>query len=287
MTSRPQEAVLLLITLVWGASFLIIRIGVGEGGPYRFLLLRFGAAVAVLGLLSIRDWRRFTRAEVGRGVALGGILFAGYSLQTVGLQTVSSGKSAFITSLYVPLVPLLQWGWTGRPPRLAAWAGVVLAFAGLALLSLQPGMTFRFDRGEALTFGAALAGAVEILLIGAWSRGLNPRRWAACQMATVAALAGVAAVFIPGPTVRHAPTLLACALGLGAATSAIRVGMNWAQQAVSPTRATLIYALEPVWAGLIGSLAGESLTPLNLVGAALIVLGVLTSELWPAGGPPA
>lgn len=286
MTARPQEAVLLLITLAWGASFLVIRVGVGEGGPYRFLLLRFGAAVAVLGLLSIRDWRRFARVEVGRGVALGVILFLGYSLQTVGLQTVSGGKSAFITSLYVPLVPLLQWGWTGRAPRPAAWAGVGLAFAGLALLSTQEVLSFRFDRGEILTFGAALAGAVEILLLGAWSRGLDPRRWAACQMATVAALAGVATLLMPGPTVRHAPTLLLCALGLGAATSAIRVGMNWAQQAVPPTRATLIYALEPAWAGLIGRFAGETLTPLNLLGAALIVAGVLTSELWPSGGRP-
>ena len=286
MPFQPQTSLLVVITMIWGATFLVTRIGVGQGGPFGFLVLRFATGVLVLALFAIGDWRRFTRAEVRRGILLGGVLFLSYSLQTAGLRTVSSGKSAFITSLYVPLVPLVQWGWTGHRPRLAAWVGVGLAFLGLALLSVQPGMTFTFGAGEWMTLGCAVAIALEILLIGRWSPGLDPRRWAVCQMGTVVVLASLGALMTREPRPTYSPTLLGCAVGLGLATGAIQVGMNWAQQSISPTRATLIYALEPVWAGLIGWLAGESLTGLNLVGAGLIVGGVLTDELWPERSPP-
>jgi len=73
--------------------------------------------------------------------------------------------------------------------------------------------------------------------------------------------------------------LLVTALGLGAASAAIQVAMNWAQKSVSPTRATLIYAGEPVWAGIVGRLAGERLPAIALVGAGLIVAAVIVSEL--------
>jgi drug/metabolite transporter (DMT)-like permease len=74
-------------------------------------------------------------------------------------------------------------------------------------------------------------------------------------------------------------TLLVTALGLGAASAAIQVAMNWAQKSVSPTRATLIYAGEPVWAGIVGRIAGERLPAIALVGAGLIVAAVIVSEL--------
>src|SRR5690606_8605477 len=73
--------------------------------------------------------------------------------------------------------------------------------------------------------------------------------------------------------------LLCSALGLGAASAAIQVAMNWAQKSVSPTRATLIYAGEPVWAGIVGRIAGERLPAIALVGAGLIVAAVIVSEL--------
>ena len=75
--------------------------------------------------------------------------------------------------------------------------------------------------------------------------------------------------------------LLASALGLGAASAVIQLAMNWAQKSVSPTRATLIYAGEPVWAGIVGRIAGERLPGLALLGGALIVLAVIISEWKP------
>jgi len=73
--------------------------------------------------------------------------------------------------------------------------------------------------------------------------------------------------------------LLLSALGLGAMSAVIQVAMNWAQKSVSPTRATLIYAGEPVWAGIVGRIAGERLPGVALIGALLIVVAVVVSEL--------
>ena len=99
------------------------------------------------------------------------------------------------------------------------------------------------------------------------------------QLATASLLA-FAAMPLAGEGVPGFSWLLAGLVGgLGLASAAIQVAMNWAQRSVSPTRATLIYAGEPVWAGIVGRIAGERLPGLALLGGALIILGTVVSEL--------
>ncbi|MCV5332899.1 DMT family transporter, partial [Escherichia coli] len=97
-------------------------------GPLFFVGLRFATAALAVGLLSLRTLRGLTWLEVKAGVAIGVAIALGYGLQTWGLQTISSSKSAFITAMYVPLVPLLQWLCLGRMPGVMSCVGIVLAF---------------------------------------------------------------------------------------------------------------------------------------------------------------
>jgi drug/metabolite transporter (DMT)-like permease len=220
-----------------------------------------------------------TRAEFGAGAAVGAAIFAGYALQTVGLMTITSSQSAFITALYVPLVPLLQWAALGRRPRLASWAGIALAFGGLVLLAGPGASGLGFGRGEALTLVGALAIAGEIILIGRFAGAVNAARVTVVQLG-VASLLAFGAMPLAGEGAPGFSWLLVALVGgLGIASAAIQMAMNWAQRSVSPTRATLIYAGEPVWAGVVGRIAGERLPGLALFGGALIVLGVVVSEL--------
>lgn len=109
-----------------------------RGEPQRaavFVGLRFATAALAVGLLSLRTLLGLTWLEVKAGVAIGVAIALGYGLQTRGLQTISSSKSAFITAMYVPLVPLLQWLCTGRMPGVMSCVGIVLAFIGLILLA--------------------------------------------------------------------------------------------------------------------------------------------------------
>ncbi len=130
-----------------------------------------------------------------------------------------------------------------------------------------------------ITLASAVAIAAEIILISAWARQVDVRRVTVVQLAT-ASLVAFAAMAPAGESIPPMrPELLAVALGLGIFSAIIQVTMNWAQRSVSPTRATLIYTGEPVWAGVFGRIAGERLPLLALVGCLFILAGVLVSEL--------
>jgi drug/metabolite transporter (DMT)-like permease len=235
------ECVLVLITMVWGGTFLLVQHAMTVSGPMFFVGLRFAAAASIVALFSWRHLRELTLFELKAGAFIGVAIMLGYGLQTVGLQSIPSSQSAFITALYVPFVPLLQWLVLGRRPGLMPSIGIMLAFTGLMLLSGPSGASFNFSPGEIATLISAVAIAAEIILISTYAGQVDVR--------------------------------------LGAASAAIQVAMNWAQKSVSPTRATLIYAGEPVWAGIVGRIAGERLPAIALVGAGLIVAAVIVSEL--------
>jgi len=275
------EMVLVFITMLWGGTFLLVHNVMTVSGPMFFVGLRFAAAALFVGLVSARALSGLTWTELKAGMLIGVTIMLGYGLQTMGLQTISSSQSAFITALYVPFVPLLQWLVLGRRPGLMASVGICLAFAGLMLLAGPEGSSLQLSEGELVTLVSAVAIAGEIILISRYAGKVDVRRVTVVQLATASALSLLMVV----PTQERLPDfswlLLLSAVGLGAMSAVIQVAMNWAQQSVSPTRATLIYAGEPVWAGIVGRLAGERLPGVALIGGVLIVLAVVVSELRP------
>ncbi|MGE7992728.1 DMT family transporter [Pseudomonas sp. NPDC089554] len=273
------ELVLVFITMLWGGTFLLVHNVMTVSGPMFFVGLRFAAAALFVGIVSARALQGLTLTELKAGVVIGVSIMLGYGLQTMGLQTISSSQSAFITALYVPFVPLLQWLVLGRRPGLMPSLGICLAFVGLMLLAGPEGGALHFSEGELVTLVSAVAIAVEIILISRYAGKVDVRRVTVVQLATASALSFLMIV----PTGEALPDfswlLLSSAIGLGAMSAVIQVAMNWAQKSVSPTRATLIYAGEPVWAGIVGRLAGERLPGVALLGALLIVAAVVVSEL--------
>ncbi|MCS2153725.1 DMT family transporter [Scandinavium goeteborgense] len=276
---KPQEALLIVITMFWGGTFLAVQYAVTLSDPFFFVGLRFATAAIAVGLLSLRSLRGLTRLELKAGVVIGIAIAFGYSLQTWGLQSISSSKSAFITAMYVPLVPLLQWLCLGRMPGLMSCVGIALAFVGLILLAGPDGNLLALGAGEIITLAGALAIAAEIILISAWAGKVDVRRVTVVQLATASLVAFTMMIPAGESVPSFSPGLLVVALGLGIFSAFIQVVMNWAQRSVSPTRATVIYTGEPVWAGIFGRMAGERLPMLALLGAAFIIVGVLVSEL--------
>lgn len=276
-----QELALIAITMVWGGTFLVIHLAMRHAGPLFFVGVRFLVAGSLMALLFRRRLRGLTRHEAGAGAAIGAAIFAGYALQTYGLQTITSSQSAFITALYVPLVPLLQWAVLRRPPHLMSWIGIACAFTGLILLAGPQAGGVSLSAGEIATIVSTLAIAVEIILISHFAKSVDSRRVTVVQLL----VAGVLSLLLMPVAGESVPAFswvwLGGALGLGVASAVIQLTMNWAQKSVSPTRATVIYAGEPVWGGVVGRLAGDRLPALALLGGALIVAGVLVSELRP------
>ncbi|WP_019179621.1 DMT family transporter [Microbacterium yannicii] len=272
---------MIAITALWGGTFLVVQIAVSYSGPWFFVGLRFLVAGLISAVIFHRALRRMTRADLLAGAAIGVTIYLGYGLQTVGLQTIESSMSAFITAFYVPLVPLLQWIVLRKPPGALTLVGVALAFVGLVLVAGPSAEGVVLGEGELLTILSTVAIAAEIVLISLFAGKVDLVRVTVVQLLVASLLA-----FGTMPAVGEAlPAFswvwLACGVGLGAASCLIQLTMNWAQRSVSPTRATVIYAAEPVWAGIIGRIAGERLGPLALLGAAFIIAGMLVSEIKP------
>lgn len=281
MKISRQELALILITMVWGGTFLVVHTAMKVSGPLFFVGLRFLVAATIGALVFRRAMRGMTWQDVYAGTVIGVSILVGYGLQTYGLQTISSSKSAFITAMYVPLVPLLQWAVFKRPPPLMSWVGTGLAFVGLLLVAGPDGSSFSMNEGELATLASTLAIAGEVIFIGYFAGKVDVRRVTVLQLFTAGLLAWLLMPVVGEDVPAFSWIWLAAAVGMGTASILIQLTMNWAQKSVSPTRATVIYAGEPVWGGVVGRIAGERLPGLAILGGVLIVLGVLVSELKP------
>ena len=273
----PQEPALYGVAMIWGATFLVIRVCMRESGPLWFVCLRFGAAALALGLISLPVLKGITRREIPGGMATRLTVFGDFSLQTAGPAYIEVSKSAFLAAFSVPLVPLLEWLFLRRRPGRRALMGLVPAFPGVLLLSGMD-VSGSVGWGELLTLGGAACYGLEILITGLVVPGTDPRRITFVELAVTAVLAGV---FMPlnHESVSLSPCVLAAGLGLGACTALLQSAIAWAQKAVPPTKTTLILTGEPVWGGVFGYLYGERLSLSSLAGCFLVLAGILVSEI--------
>lgn len=288
MTRRNQaELALAAVTLLWGATFVVVKSAVDQISTLLFVTLRFtlGALVLVLvfrgRLLDRADLRRVT---LGAGTAAGACLVVAYFFQTLGLRYTTPSKSAFITGLSTALVPFLAAIVYRGKPHLSEAAGIGIATAGMALLTLPAG-AFVLALGDALTLCCSIVFAAHILVLARWSPVTHFPLLATLQVAVTAVLAGMALWLVETPVFTPSPAVLTAIGFTGVfATALAFTVMTWAQRHTSATRAALIFALEPVSAAVTSYLAeGERFTGRSFGGALLVLAGVLMVELKPIG----
>ena len=135
--SLRHDALLVLVTLIWGSTFLIVKNAVRLSGPFTYLTLSYGVGSLTLAIIFHKRLMRITRTEVLSGLVLGMILFTGYALQTIGLQYTTVSKAGFITGLSIPLVPVFAYLLLRQKPTQGAIVGFVLSLTGLFLLSFN------------------------------------------------------------------------------------------------------------------------------------------------------
>lgn len=274
------NALLVLVTMIWGSSFLIVQQTIRLAGPFTFLAIRFSIGALVLAVIFHKRLVQITRAEIITGSIIGLFLFATYALQTIGLEYITSSKAGFITGLYVPLVAILAVPLLRQKPTFGSMLGVIFSVAGLALISVNGSLRFSFGLGEFLVMGCAIAAALHIICISKFAPRVDAMNLALVQIALTAVLSLIAMPIAGEPFVLPPLPVWGSALFMGVVATAFALAvMNRVQQFVSSTHATLIYALELVWVGLLGSLAGEHLSLFTWMGSGCIVLGMITSEL--------
>ncbi|MCC6540146.1 MAG: DMT family transporter [Bryobacterales bacterium] len=289
MSERARaELALLAVTLVWGASFTLVKAALGDASTVLFLALRFTVATALLTL--------FARRALATGLMMdplawqggwraGLCLAAAYLCQTGGLRYTTPAKSAFITSLCTVLVPFFAAAVYLTKPQRNEIPGVAVAMLGMGLLTI-PGAEASFGRGEWLTLAGAAAFAAHIVVTGHYAGRAGVNAFSLLQLGAASLIFLAALPWFEPVRLNATPRLLSALAVTAVLCTAVAFTVQaWAQRHTTPTRAGLIFATEPVSAAATSWLAaGETLPPLGWAGAALVLAGVVAVDLKPA--PP-
>jgi drug/metabolite transporter (DMT)-like permease len=283
LTPLRADGVLLLAALLWGISFVPQQLAMAHVGPLTFVGAKFGLSVlCMLPLL---------RLDVARGPAgaaprwpwlMGGLaglaLALGSILQQIGVKYTTVSNAGFITGLYVILVPLLGIAMR-QPARATHWVGALLALIGLYLLTVSGSMGM--NTGDLLVLAAAFFWSLQILIIDRFALQVDAIRLSILQSALTAALAGGIALLTEEPSWAGILAARWSILYVGVFSGAIAFTLQIvAQRAAPAAHAAILFSLEAVFAALAGRvLLDEQLTPRQLAGCAVILGGILCSQL--------
>lgn len=297
-------AFLSITALLWGFAFAAQRLGGKTLGPFSFNGIRF--VVGCVSLIPLIIWMGKTRARqgaygmtdvpgrgkmkslIGAGAVCGTVLFCGSSLQQVGMLWTEAGKAAFLTGLYIVLVPIAGL-LAGKRQGWGLALGASLAAIGLYLMSVRNG--FSVSLGDSLEIASAFFWAAHILVLAYFARRHDAIALALVQNATCAILSlavaafaegfgpgTVALAFTPGPSGSLIPILYTGIASIGIAYTLQILG----QKGVAAGPAALIMSMETVFAAVGGALVlGETMDARALAGAGLMLAGMLAAQLIP------
>jgi drug/metabolite transporter (DMT)-like permease len=289
--SLKAHILLVLVTLVWGATFAEIKDVLDRGltSAMLFNAIRMAFAAFALALLFIfrGKLRGITAVTLRDGIVAGAFLWAGYEFQTQGLIYTTPSKSAFLTGVSVVLVPIFLVLFWRKKTNHWTVLGVFAAFLGLFLLTVPArggnvlGDFASVNRGDLLTLGCAISFGFQIIFLGRATRRNPFEQIAFLQTITAATLMFLSVPIIEHPHVEFTPRLITAVVVTGLlGTAAAFTVQAWAQQFMAATNTALIFALEPVFAWVTSFIVyGERLGWRAGLGASLILVGILASEL--------
>jgi drug/metabolite transporter (DMT)-like permease len=286
------EIALLVATVFYGATFVIVQDALEDITPTGFILVRFAIAAVVLAPIALaRGWRgpeaRPTdsgRVLIFAGAILGLSAFAGYVCQNVGLQHTSTSNSAFITGLFAVFTPIVQVLVYRRWPQRNVLVAVMIAVVGLYFLT---GADLTLNRGDAITLGTAVAFGIWFVQISLYTNRFDTIALTTVMLVflTLFAIPGIAIEGFGQLTGRALLAAFVTAVGASAIAFSLQL---WAQRTIEPTRASVIGLFEPVVAGFVGYAVGERLGWAGYLGAGVILAAILVAEsgTWRRGADP-
>ncbi|EPZ38818.1 drug/metabolite transporter (DMT) superfamily permease [Anoxybacillus ayderensis] len=276
---------LLFVAFVWGATFVVVQNAIAFLPPLLFNGVRFAIASILLWIwVFIFERKPLDKQLIRAGFILGIWLCLGYAFQTIGLLYTTSSKAGFITGLNVVLVPFLSFMILKQKPSLNAVIGSVLAACGLYFLTVSGDMSM--NKGDLFVFLCAIAFALHIVSTSIYATKFSAVLLTTVQVQTVSIICFICSYLFEDWSVVPLSIFLKFDVwvallitALFATTIAFFIQTHF-QQYTSPTRVALIFALEPVFAALTAYIWNdERLQQAALFGAALILLGMIFSEL--------
>ncbi|NLB88336.1 MAG: DMT family transporter [Syntrophomonadaceae bacterium] len=275
---KIAELSMLLVALIWGTTFVIVKNALADIGPFLFLGLRFIIAFLFLALVSYKQFLKITPSTIFYGSIIGFFLFIGYVFQTIGLIYTTSSNAGFITGLSVVLVPVIYALLQKTIPNIKTIISVLLATTGLFLLSFTSN-DFTLNYGDSLVLVCAFGFALHIIFVDRYSHQHNPIAITCVQILFVGLLCmGIGLATEPWPTNFTFNVIQAILVTSILATSLAFLLQNAMQKYSTPTRFAIVLATEPVFAAAAGYFwANEVLSERALIGAVLILVAMLVA----------
>ena len=272
---RLAQILLIFITIIWGATFIMVKDALNDAGPFAFGTIRFSLAGILTILILNKNILNLSKIELQAGLIAGFFLFGGYAFQNFGLLHTSASKSAFITSVSVLLVPVILYIFKIQKIKPKIWIAVLLATLGLYILLNPVGGDMNI--GDILTFGCALCFAIHIIFQDYYiKKNVRVLHFFLIQTCTVSILSCINSILFEPVFAIWSPRLINAILITGIAGTFIAIlVMIWAQKILNPSQTAIIFTLEPVFAALFAFIfAGEILGIGGYIGGTLIVLAV-------------
>ncbi len=272
---------LLLAAVIWGFAFVVVKNSLDLIPPIYMLAFRFTIAAAALTLIMLPKLRHLTRRDWTSGAVLGFFLFTAHAVQTIGCQYTTAGKNAFLTTIYVIIVPFLHWIINRKRPNGYAMAAAVIAVVGIGLLSLQGGDA-GVNIGDVLTVICGFLFAVHIVYIDRYTESQDPVILTVMQMIFAAVLSWIFAPIYDGgfPAAAFQSEVVTGMLYLGLLSTMVGFLLqNVGQKYTAPSTASLLLSFESVFGVLFSVIfLQEQLTMRMLFGCGLMFFAVLLVE---------
>ena len=268
---------LIVVTAIWGVTFVQVKDAVAIYPLFAFLAVRYAIATGALALAGGARVRTLGRAGWTAGAVVGALLGVGIGLQTAGLERTTVSSTGFITGLYVVLTPLFGLALFRTAVAVEVWLGVVLALAGLAMLSGVPGGS---TAGNLLVLASAAAQALQIVALERYARRYDAIALTLVEMAVCLVGFLVIALALGQLELPRGWTVWGALLVTGVFASALAYLIQvWAQRRLSAARIAIVFSLETVFAGIFGYwLSGDRLGWLGWGGCAVILAGIVVAE---------
>lgn len=280
-SQKKADFAVALISLSWGSSYLMSKIGLDGISPYCLIALRFGIAFIVVGLIFFRKMLKTTKRCLGYGVVLGFLLFAVFAFLLHGLQTTTASNGGFLTSTTVVIVPILQTIVYRKLPSARNVIGTLLTIAGIAMLTLSQSLTTHI--GDLLCLVGAIIYAVHILVTDKLTHKEDGLIFGIWQLGFAAFFGMIFSMLFEQTAFPQNSTEWGAVLGLAIVCSAFGFVMQpVAQRYTTPDHTALLFALEPIFSAILAFIfLHERFTALNYFGAVLVLAGVAAASITP------
>ena len=269
---------LILTTLIWGSSFVILKSALDSITPLWVLAIRFSGAAILMLIACLPRLKKLDKRYVTGGCLMGLCLAAAYIVQTYGLVYTTPGKNAFLTTTYCILVPFLYWAISGKRPDKYNIIAAVVCLVGVGFVCL--GNDLSINVGDMLTILCGLFYGLHIIVTSRTAENRDPVLITMLQFATAAVVCFIGAVlFEPAPHDIGSGTWLSIAYMTFICTGLCYILQTVGQKYTPPSQTAVILTLESVFGSAISVILGvESLTFNIALGFFLIFIAIITSE---------